>query len=112
MEALRYASDLQQPIDLLLTDAIMPQMLGNEIAGQVRALRPGVPVLYMSGYALPVLATQGALDPYINLLEKPFSETTLLRRVRSALDNHTGPGNLGPPAGRPPGPVSPAAGPG
>ena len=108
-EALRQASDLQQPIDLLLTDAIMPQMLGNEMAGQVRALRPGVPVLYMSGYALPVLATQGALDPYVNLLEKPFSGTTLLRRVRSALDSHTGPGNLGPSAARPPGrPVSPA----
>ena len=94
-EALRQASDLQQPIDLLLTDAVMPQMLGNEVAGQVRALRPGVPVLYMSGYAQPVLATQGALDPYINLLEKPFSEATLLRRVRRALDSHTGPGNLG-----------------
>jgi two-component system, cell cycle sensor histidine kinase and response regulator CckA len=91
-EALRHASSLQQPIDLLLTDAVMPQMLGNEVAGQVRALRPGVPVLYMSGYAQPVLATQGALDPHISLLEKPFSEATLLGRVRRALDSRTGPG--------------------
>ncbi len=96
-EALRHASGLQQPIDLLLTDAVMPQMLGNEVAGQVRALRPGVPVLYMSGYAQPVLATQGALDPHISLLEKPFSEATLLGRVRCALDSPTGPGGPGSP---------------
>jgi hypothetical protein len=86
--ALRHASDLQQPIDLLLTDAVMPNMLGNELAAKVRALRPGVPVLYMSGYAQPILDTQGALDPLTDLLEKPFSEATLLSRVRRALDGH------------------------
>jgi CheY-like chemotaxis protein len=90
--ALRHASDLTQPIDLLLTDAVMPGMLGNEVAARVRALRPGLPVLYMSGYAQPVLDTQGALDPDIDLLEKPFSETMLLTRVGQALGERPGPG--------------------
>jgi two-component system cell cycle sensor histidine kinase/response regulator CckA len=87
-DALRHASDLEQPIALLLTDAVMPGMLGNELAAKVRGLRPGVPVLYMSGYAQPILDTQGALDPLTDLLEKPFSEATLLSRVRRALDGH------------------------
>jgi DNA-binding response OmpR family regulator len=86
-DALRQASDLGQPIDLLLTDVVMPEMLGNEVAARVRALRPGLPVLFMSGYAQPVLDTQGALDPGVDLLEKPFTETTLLTRVRQAIDN-------------------------
>ncbi len=85
-DALRRASDLSQPIDLLLTDAIMPGLLGNELAARVRALRPGLPVVYMSGYAQPILDTQGALDPHSDLLEKPFSETTLLTRVQRAMD--------------------------
>jgi PAS domain S-box-containing protein len=86
-DALRYASDLQQPIDLLLTDVIMPEMLGNEVAARVRAIRPSLPVLFMSGYAERVLDSQGALDANVDLLEKPFSEATLLTRVRLAIDN-------------------------
>ncbi|HEY5989155.1 MAG TPA: response regulator, partial [Streptosporangiaceae bacterium] len=85
---LRQASDPTQPIDLLLTDVIMPDMLGNEVAAHIHALRPGLPVLYMSGYAQTILDTQGALDPGINLLEKPFSESGLLTQVRHALDPH------------------------
>jgi PAS domain S-box-containing protein len=95
--ALREASDLQQPINLLLTDAVMPGMLGNEVAARVRALRPGLPVLYMSGYAQPVLDTQGALDPHTDLLEKPFSEAALLTRVRQTLDSHAEPEAKEPP---------------
>jgi hypothetical protein len=87
-DALRLASDLSQPIDLLLTDAIMPGLLGNELAARIRALRPSLPVVYMSGYAQPILDTQGALEPHSDLLEKPFSETTLLSRVQRALDGH------------------------
>ncbi len=85
-EALHQASDPRQPIDLLLTDLVMPDMLGNQLAAHIRAIRPGVPVLYMSGYARPILDSQGALDPGVDLLEKPFAQTTLLSRVRQALD--------------------------
>ena len=86
-DALRYASDLRQPIDLLLTDVIMPGMLGNEVAARVHAVRPSLPVLFMSGYAERVLDSQGALDSHVDLLEKPFSEATLLGRVRQAIDS-------------------------
>jgi two-component system, cell cycle sensor histidine kinase and response regulator CckA len=84
-DALRQANDLGQPIDLLLTDVIMPGMLGSELATRIRAVRLGLPVLYMSGYAQTVLDTQGALDADINLLENPFSENDLLTRVRHAI---------------------------
>jgi FixJ family two-component response regulator len=62
-------------------------MMGNEVAARVRILRPSLPVLFMSGYAQQVLDTQGALDPHVDLLEKPFSAATLLTRVRQAIVN-------------------------
>jgi PAS domain S-box-containing protein len=95
-DAMRHASDLTQPIDLLLTDVIMPDMLGHELAGRIRAVRPGLPVLYMSGYAQTVLDTQGALDAGLNLLEKPFSEHALLTRVRHTIDHASPPAGPGP----------------
>jgi hypothetical protein len=85
-DALREAGDLQRPIDLLLTDAIMPDMLGTEVAARVRVLRPGLPVLYMSGYAQAVLDADGALGPNVDFLEKPFSEAEIVARVRQAID--------------------------
>jgi hypothetical protein len=87
VEAPSIASDTSQPIDLLLTDVVMPEMLGNEVARRVHAIRPALPVLYMSGYAQPVLDTHGAFASQIDLLEKPFTEATLLTRVRRAIDN-------------------------
>jgi PAS domain S-box-containing protein len=85
-DALSLAGDLKQPIDLLLTDAIMPDMLGTEVAARVRVLRPGLPVLYMSGYARVVLDADGALGPNVDFLEKPFSEAEMVARVRRAID--------------------------
>jgi CheY-like chemotaxis protein len=85
-EALALASDEDVVIDLLLTDVVMPHMLGKEVAERVRGIRPSVRVLYMSGYAQPVLATQGTLDPGVTLIEKPFSASELLTKVREALD--------------------------
>ncbi|MGD0706801.1 MAG: response regulator, partial [Trebonia sp.] len=86
------AGETGQPIDLLLTDVVMPELLGSEVARLVRAIRPALPVLYMSGYAQPVLDTHGALADQIDLLEKPFTEATLLTRVRRAIDNGNHPG--------------------
>ena len=96
-EAPGIAGDTGQPIDLLLTDVVMPEMLGNEVASRVHAIRPALPVLYMSGYAQPVLDTHGAFANQIDLLEKPFTEATLLTRVRRAIDNSTHPAT---PAGK------------
>jgi PAS domain S-box-containing protein len=71
-------------IDLLLTDVIMPNMLGKEVAVKIQELHPGTPVLYMSGYARPVLGS--TLGEAIELIEKPFSEHLLLSKVRGLLD--------------------------
>ncbi len=85
-EALKIAEHTAEPIHLLLTDVVMPRMLGTELAGRMRELRPDARVLYMSGYAEPMLASQGALDPGLILVEKPFTEAVLLHHVRQVLD--------------------------
>jgi PAS domain S-box-containing protein len=84
--ALDLAGDLDQPLHLLLTDVVMPGMLGREVAARVRALRPDLAVLYMSGYAYDVLDTQGTLDHSAELLEKPFTEDALLHRIHTVLE--------------------------
>ncbi len=92
-EALKLIEDLDLPIHLLLTDVIMPKMLGKELAAAVTAARPAVRVLYMSGYAQPVLAERGTLEPGVRLVEKPFTEPDLLVHVRDVLDEpRDGPG--------------------
>lgn len=85
-EALKIAEHTDSHIDLLLTDVIMPHMLGKELATSICELYPYIRVLYMSGYAQPVLASQGTLDPGVTLVEKPFTATTLLNRIREVLD--------------------------
>jgi PAS domain S-box-containing protein len=75
-------------IHLLLTDVVMPQMLGKEVAARVRALRPDIEVLFMSGYAQPVLASQGRLEPGVVLLDKPFSEAELIKKAGQVLNGH------------------------
>jgi hypothetical protein len=84
-DAVEHAADLAHTIDLLLTDVVMPDMLGTEVAENVHRHRPGVPVVFMSGYAQPILDSHGATDPQMNILEKPFTESTLLARVFQAL---------------------------
>jgi PAS domain S-box-containing protein len=85
-EAIALAEAEPADIHLLVTDVIMPRMLGKEVAERLRAVRPDIRVLYMSGYAHPVLASQGTLDAGVTLIEKPFSEATLLEKVREVLD--------------------------
>ena len=71
---------------LLLTDSVMPRMSGSELASLVRELKPGVPVLHMSGYHSPALGQAPIADDTAGLLEKPFTAETLLKTVRSTLD--------------------------
>ncbi|MEZ4330386.1 MAG: PAS domain-containing protein [Myxococcota bacterium] len=84
--ALRQCSRHEGPIDLLLTDVVLPRMSGPEIAERVRQLRPGVRVLFMSGFTDETLAQHGLARDELRMLEKPFSSATLLARVRTALD--------------------------
>ncbi|GAA3957765.1 hybrid sensor histidine kinase/response regulator [Actinoplanes auranticolor] len=83
--ALRLAQQHPGQIHLLLTDVIMPAMMGNEVAARVQAIRPEVPVLYMSGYAQPVLTENGTLPPGVLIIEKPFTRRDLLDRVHARL---------------------------
>ncbi len=84
-EAVRRAGDTAQPITLLLTDVVMPGMLGNEVAARIGAIRPDVPALFMSGYAQPILDSHGVGASSFDILAKPFTESALLSRVRQAI---------------------------
>ena len=85
--ALEVAALHDGAIDLLVSDVVMPGMLGKELAERLTGVRPETRVLYMSGYAQPVLASQGTLDPGVALLEKPFTAEDLLVAVRKRLDS-------------------------
>ncbi|WP_245923882.1 hybrid sensor histidine kinase/response regulator [Paractinoplanes atraurantiacus] len=84
--ALALAEAYEGPIDVLLTDVVMPHMLGKDLADRFTQSRPDTTVLFMSGYARPVLASQGTLDPDVTLVEKPFSKNQLLTALRQSLD--------------------------
>ncbi len=84
-EALRLADTHAGPIDLLLTDAVMPGKSGIELASAMVARRPGLPVIVMSGYTEETLTVGGPGEP-IALLQKPFTPRELRRRVRERLD--------------------------
>jgi CheY-like chemotaxis protein len=83
--AIRLAETRQAPIDLLLTDVIMPKMLGNEVAARIHTIHPELPVLYMSGYAQPVLTENGNLQAGITIVEKPFTSRQLLDQIDAVL---------------------------
>ena len=88
-DALRVAEQQDgQTIHLLLTDVIMPQMGGKELADQLKLARPDTPVLFMSGYTDDALTHHGVLDPGVALLEKPFTPRRLAFKVREVLDKH------------------------
>jgi PAS domain S-box-containing protein len=85
-EAIRATRRCRDHIDMLLIDVIMSGMQGKEVAQRVRKLQPDVAVLYMSGYTEGLLSAQGVLEPGINLIEKPFNEKSLLRKVHEVLN--------------------------
>ncbi len=85
-EALRLSAESEDLIHLLLTDVIMPGMSGRTLAEQMIRQRPGLKVLYMSGYAVNVTGQHGLLEGGVMLVEKPFTAADLARGVRQALD--------------------------
>jgi CheY-like chemotaxis protein len=91
-EALRIAERGGQDIDLLVSDVVMPVLNGPQLATRFHALRPGTPVLFISGHAETTIAHQGVLDAGVEFLAKPFTPDRLARRVRQILDRHVQPG--------------------
>ena len=85
-QAIGLIGDDDIPIDLVLTDLVMPGMNGRDLAEQARVLRPGIRVLFMSGYADVAVLSNGALEPGSAFLEKPFSASELAHKVREVLD--------------------------
>jgi PAS domain S-box-containing protein len=88
-DAVGVASKHDGPIDLLLTDVVMPQMSGQKLAEQVVALRPGIKVVFMSGYPGSIASEHGMFSPSAFFLQKPFAMDTLGQILRQAL----GPGS-------------------
>jgi CheY-like chemotaxis protein len=85
-EALRLAQEHRGQIQLLLTDVVMPQMSGKELAEQLQAGCPAIKVLYASGYMDDAIAHHGVLEPGIAFIQKPFSPADVARKVREVLD--------------------------
>src|SRR6266446_2328847 len=85
-KAIQLVEHSQTPIDLLLTDVVMPGIGGKQLAKRLLELRPGLHVLYMSGYTDDVIYNRGVLPENTLLLPKPFTRAVLLRRVRDALN--------------------------
>lgn len=88
--ALQLAISHSGPIHLLLTDVVMPQISGAELAKQLLVVRPDLKVLYMSGYSESVVTQQGLFKAEYAFLQKPFTPETLVRKIRTVLDHSPG----------------------
>jgi PAS domain S-box-containing protein len=84
-EALRLAAAQAQPIHLLITDVVLPDMSGRDLATRLAETRPGMRVLFMSGYTADVIGHRGVLDQGVAFLAKPFARADLARAVREVL---------------------------
>jgi len=84
-EALTYCNEYDGTIDLLLTDVVMPDMNGRDLASQMTMSRPGLKTLYMSGYTANSIAHHGVLDEGVLFIQKPFSMRDLAAKVREAI---------------------------
>ena len=93
-EALELAERHAEPLDLVLTDVIMPKMSGKELAQHLKQKQPGLKVLFMSGYTESFVSHEGILDADVALIEKPFAEAALLDRIRTILDVTAGHGSI------------------
>ncbi len=85
-QALKVSQQIDKKLDLLLTDIIMPGMSGRELAETMLSMRPGLKVVYMSGYTADIIAHQGVLDSGIHYIPKPLMPHALADKLREVLD--------------------------
>jgi two-component system, cell cycle sensor histidine kinase and response regulator CckA len=85
--AIRLAHEHSGPIDLLLTDVVMPEMNGRDLAKNLLFIYPDIRRLFMSGYTANVIAHHGVLDEGVHFIQKPFSMQALAAKVRRILEN-------------------------
>jgi CheY-like chemotaxis protein len=90
-ESLARAREHPEAIDLLLTDVVMPDMTGKDLADRIAAERPEIEVLFTSGYTDDIIAEHGILDAATRFIPKPFDGRGLRRKVREVLDGRRGP---------------------
>jgi PAS domain S-box-containing protein len=85
-EALALEETHQGPLQILITDVVMPEMNGKALRNKIKALRPEIKTLFVSGYTANVIAHHGVLDDSVEYLQKPFSVKTMAAKVREVLD--------------------------
>jgi two-component system cell cycle sensor histidine kinase/response regulator CckA len=86
-EALQVSRGYAEQIDLLLTDVVMPGINGREMAEKLLELRPGLKVLYTSGYSAEIITRHGMLHEGNHLIDKPYTPQQLAKKIRQVLDN-------------------------
>jgi PAS domain S-box-containing protein len=89
-KALQWAKDFEGPIHLLLTDVVMPEMSGPELANHMASLRPGVKIIFTSGYTVDAVARQGVPDPNVAFIQKPYRPKALAKKIRQVLNASPG----------------------
>ncbi|MGO9413583.1 MAG: PAS domain S-box protein [Syntrophobacteraceae bacterium] len=87
VDAFNLVDEHPRDIHLLITDVVMPEMNGRELAEKLSAIRPNLKCLYMSGYTADVVAHRGILDAGVNFIQKPFRSDDIAARVREVLDH-------------------------
>jgi CheY-like chemotaxis protein len=85
-EAIRLALEYRGRIDLLMTDVVMPEMNGRELAGNLLSHYPNLKRLFMSGYTADIIAHHGVLDEGVHFIQKPFSMKDLSGKLRETLE--------------------------
>jgi PAS domain S-box-containing protein len=85
-EAIRLANEHAGEINLLITDVVMPEMNGRDLAANILSLYPGIKRLFMSGYTADVIAHHGVLEKGVNFIQKPFTMKNLAAKIREVLD--------------------------